>query len=259
MGLTKPPHIPPNNPTGRYADSPSTLSSSSVFPNVAAAMPRNPPLFSEAEQEQKNLFEDPRRFCLLQNPKDNRDEAAASGRVESHLSRTGDLAQHIFDNGRYARPYTGECCSTSLEDCDYYLLSEDQHLDFVRKGLLSKPIVLRDPAFTKRRNVLSRSWRTCDGKRIDERDCEDKKECNDGRHCDDKKDYNDEKATKRRRDWKLPFRERSCLPGLDLSISHPAKLNNSQHRDYVRKNAYYIKNASIPVWLPPVDRFFKSY
>jgi hypothetical protein len=172
--IPQPPPAPrPPPPASSSSLIPIRTSSSSHA--VSSASAHNPPLqnplsspinptsaslnvsFPEAEKEQEELYNDKRRFELLENHQKVRD--GMKGKMadqETHLERLSQQALYLFENGRPAIPWTVGMPENKMAEADYLLLTEAQHLQSIKRGILDKPVVVRDKEFRARRPGLTR-------------------------------------------------------------------------------------------------------
>lgn len=125
-----------------------------------------------AQTQQARLFNDPRRHKLF----DEYNEVIRQN-PDSHLARLGELAHYVFDNGRPARVWTaggvGSAevgldpsttsihgkCNCTYDESDILMLTESEHAAWSRANNPPKLVVIRDPAFSRRRPAkTTESW-----------------------------------------------------------------------------------------------------
>lgn len=139
--------------------------------------PTNPTLvplnvsFPEAGKEQVDLYNDKRRF-ELENHQSVRDGMKGKmANQETHLERLSQQALYLFENGRPAIPWTVGMPENKMAEADYLLLTEAQHVQSIKRGIIDKPVVVRDKEFLARRPRVTRDeffhkLRMIKGKRV---------------------------------------------------------------------------------------------
>ena len=147
-----------------------------LFQDPASPLrPQQPPLLDDqfpAQTQQARLFNDPRRHKLFEEYNE-----VIRQNPDSHLARLGELANYVFDNGRPARVWTaggvGSAevgldpsttsihgkCNCTYDESDILLLTESEHAAWSRANNPPKLVVIRDPAFARRRpGKTTESW-----------------------------------------------------------------------------------------------------
>jgi hypothetical protein len=113
--------------------------------------------FPEAGKEQVDLYNDKLRFELLEYHQKVRD--GMKGKMadrETHLERSSQQALYLFENGRPAIPWAVGMPENKMAEADYLLLTEAQHLQSIKRGIIDKPVVVRDKEFRARRPGVTR-------------------------------------------------------------------------------------------------------
>jgi len=143
--------VPGVENVGDQADEPRPTPSISE----GTTMPSRPlAVVSSAYMQQQVLFEDPRRLELEKIWKEK-----VETNDNSYWAYAGEIALHIYEGGRAARPYTeGKAHGVtewSYDEADYLLFTEDEYFEWLQKNLPPRPVVVRDAAARRQRAMAS--------------------------------------------------------------------------------------------------------